>query len=211
MIPTGSVLVVARPWWPPPTIGPPSIVAVVLDSPPVPLRGKPRVATVAGLPSDLFRDGEAIDVDGELGHVDVPGLCEVEVVTAFLRRDDGRILLLRRSEKVGSFRGRWAGVSGFLEDPTPAEQAFREVREETGLDRPHLGVEKVGRPVFVRDGSTVYTVHPFLLRTRRTDVRLDWEHTECEWVEPSEIERRPTVPHLDRAWRAVAPPDLRKG
>ena len=51
-----------------------------------------------------------------------------EVVTAFLRRDD-KLLLLRRSAAVGSYRGRWSAVSGYLEDPTPQAQARRETLE----------------------------------------------------------------------------------
>jgi ADP-ribose pyrophosphatase YjhB (NUDIX family) len=210
-VPPGSVLVVARPWWPPPAVRPPKVAAVVLDEPPSGRDPDPSVPVVAGLASDLFREGERIEVDGDLGRVFSPELHGIEVVTVFLQRADGRLLLLRRSDKVGSFRGRWAGVSGFLEDPTPEQQAFREVREETGLEPADLSVERAGRPVYARDGTTVYVVRPFLFRTRRTDVRLDWEHTESEWVEPSEIDRRATVPKLDRAWRAVAPTSGRKG
>ncbi|GAI08379.1 unnamed protein product, partial [marine sediment metagenome] len=44
----------------------------------------------------------------------------------------GEILLLRRSERVGSYRGRWAGVSGYIEK-TPDEQAMVEIEEETSL------------------------------------------------------------------------------
>ncbi|ELK44964.1 translation initiation factor aIF-2B subunit alpha, partial [Haloferax sp. BAB-2207] len=39
------------------------------------------------------------------------------VVTVFLRHD-GRVLLTRRSDAVGTYQGRWAGVSGYVEgDP----------------------------------------------------------------------------------------------
>ena len=70
---------------------------------------------------------------------------------------------------------------------------------------------RVGRLVYARDGGTIYTVHPFRFCALRTEVRLDWEHTEAEWVDPTAIDESPTVPNLDRAWRSVAPPRLRKG
>ncbi|MFC6726725.1 initiation factor 2B, partial [Halobium palmae] len=39
------------------------------------------------------------------------------VVTAFLRHR-GDVLLVRRSDEVGTYRGKWGGVSGFVErDP----------------------------------------------------------------------------------------------
>jgi 8-oxo-dGTP diphosphatase len=50
-------------------------------------------------------------------------LQEKKVVTCFLE-SNGAILILRRSELVGSYQGRWAGVSGYIEqENTPDEQA----------------------------------------------------------------------------------------
>jgi len=147
-------------------------------------------------------------VNGTLGRFRIEGVEEVGVVTSFLERSDGRILLLERSEKVGSFQGHWAGVSGFLEASTPIEQAFREILEETGLGAEDIDLLSEGAPVLARDGFRVFIVYPFRFGARRTEIRLDWEHTRAEWVEPSEIRRRPTVPKLDRVWESVtaAPP-----
>lgn len=160
---------------------------------------------VVGIDLDVLREGEAVTLDGERGTVELPGAEAVAVVTSFLERADGRILLLRRSERVGSFRGHWAGVSGFLEDATAEEQALREIREETGVEAKHLTLAARGRLVYARDGARVYVVHPFRFRSDAPEIRLDWEHTEHAWVDPAEIGRRPTVPKLDRVWAAVAP------
>ncbi|HEV2230819.1 MAG TPA: NUDIX domain-containing protein, partial [Thermoplasmata archaeon] len=130
----------------------------------------------------------------------------VPVVTSFLERPDGRILLLRRSEKVRTFRGRWAAVSGYMEASPPETQARQEIREEVGFADAEVERVATAPPVYARDGPRMFVVHPFRFRVRRSDVRLDWEHTESEWVEPGEILRRPTVPKLDRVWAAVAPP-----
>jgi len=168
------------------------------------------VPAVGGLDTDLFREGETVEVDGSGGWATLPEVRAAEVVTAFLVRDDGRVLLLRRSAKVGSFVGRWAGVSGYLEEPSPEGQARTEIREETGLAPDAVTLERAGEIVYARDGATVYVVHPFLFRVGTSEIRLDWEHTELAWVDPVEIGRRPTVPKLDRAWRAVASAVARK-
>lgn len=147
-------------------------------------------------------------VDGTVGEVRIEGVVERPVVTAFLETADREILLLRRSERVGSFPGRWAAVSGYLEDPTPLEQALREIREETGLHGPAVTLLRQGAVVAAREGTVVYLVHPFLFRAQRRHVRLDWEHTEAEWVDPAEILRRSTVPKLAQAWESVAAPLL---
>jgi len=177
-------------------------VALILEEAGAPAPGlRP---TVGQLDSDLFREGDRVRVDGALGVVDLDGVEAVSVVTAFLERPDGRILLLRRSEAVGTFRGRWAGVSGFLEDANPEAQAVREIWEETGIPAESLDVVIPGPLVYARDRERVFVVHPFRVRVTDARYRLDWEHSEAEWVDPSEILRRPTVPKLDRVWAAVA-------
>jgi len=206
--PPPEVLALPSIWWPPEQPLPGGVVAVLLHGVPVGSPSHGTVPTVARVDADVLREGETVEVDGTLGRFRIEGVEEVGVVTSFLERADGRILLLERSEKVGSFRGHWAGVSGFLETATPLEQAFREILEETGLGAADLDLLNEGAPVLARDGARVFIVHPFRFRARRTDVRLDWEHTRAEWVDPAEIRRRPTVPKLDRVWESVtaAPP-----
>ncbi|HKN07205.1 MAG TPA: NUDIX domain-containing protein [Thermoplasmata archaeon] len=203
-----EVLALPSLWWPPPEPLPPGAVAVLLYGVPAVSGTSVAVPTIARVDPDVVREGETVEIDGTLGRFRIEGVEEVEVVTSFLERADGRILLLERSDKVGSFRGHWAGVSGYLEDPSPLRQAFREILEETGLSAEDLELMGEGDPVLARDGARVFVVHPFRFRVRRTEVRLDWEHRRAEWVEPGEIGRRRTVPKLDRVWDAVsaAPP-----
>ncbi|MGD0587514.1 MAG: NUDIX domain-containing protein [Thermoplasmata archaeon] len=204
--PSPEVLALPALWWPPTESLPPGVVAVLLHGVPVETGPAGEMPVIARVDPEVVREGEIVEVNGTIGRFRIDGVEEVEVVTAFLERDDGRILLLERSEKVGSFRGHWAAVSGYLETAPPLEQAFREIQEETGLGSNDVELVHSGFPVLARDGSRVFIVHPFRFRVRRTEVRLDWEHTRSEWVEPAEITRRRTVPKLDRAWESVASP-----
>lgn len=131
-------------------------------------------------------------------------LRRTEVVTAFLRHDT-RLLLVRRSDRVRSFPGRWAAVSGYLEDPTPLKQAYRELREETGLTEEQLLLVAAGRPLEVPspETGTLWVVHPFLFEVADpAAVRLDWEASELRWVTPEEIKDLVTVPSLREALTA---------
>jgi 8-oxo-dGTP pyrophosphatase MutT (NUDIX family) len=128
----------------------------------------------------------------------------VHVVTAFIRHG-GRVLLLRRSRRVGTYSGRWAAVSGYLESQTPLAQALREVAEETGIEPADLRLVSAGRPLEVVDSALcrVWSVHPFLFEAEAApQVRLDWEHDDYRWVRPSEVELLQTVPRLSDALRA---------
>jgi len=130
----------------------------------------------------------------------VDNLEEKQVVTCFLE-SEGEILLLRRSEQVGSYRGRWAGVSGYIEK-TPDKQALTEIAEETGLDTEDIELIKKGETLTIEDEElkTRWLVHPFLFRIKDRDkVRIDWEHKELKWIDPKTIGTYPTVPMLKEA------------
>ena len=91
---------------------------------------------------------------------------EGRVVTCFLihRGPDGdRLLLVRRSDRVGAYRGRWAAISGTVET-TPDEQALTEIREETGLGLGHVRRLARGRPLVAEDAdlNRRWIVHPYL-------------------------------------------------
>jgi 8-oxo-dGTP diphosphatase len=136
---------------------------------------------------------------------------QAKVVTCFLLRRSGggdEILLLRRSQRVGTYRGRWAGVSGYIEETDPLSQAYREIEEETGLTREDVQPLRTGEPLEVVDAEAErrWTVHPFLFEVREpARVRADWEHSETRWIRPKDIFRYETVPQLAETLLRVYP------
>ncbi len=135
---------------------------------------------------------------------------EARVVTCFLlRRTPGgdEILLLRRSQEVGTYRGRWAGISGYLEKE-PLAQAYAEIQEEAGLGKKDVRLLRAGEPLVVVDaaGDRRWIVHPFLFEVSRPEkVQLDWEHVESRWIRPQEIRQYETVPQLAETLGRVYP------
>jgi len=124
-------------------------------------------------------------------------LQERRVVTCFLE-SEGEILLLCRSERVGSYQGRWAGVSGYIE-ATAEEQAWVEIEEETGLSGEEVELVRQGEPLAVEDEKlgVRWVVHPYLFHVKdRGKVKIDWEHKEARWIDPKEIDSYQTVPML---------------
>lgn len=132
-------------------------------------------------------------------------MIEKSVVTCFVEHD-GKILLLKRSDKVGSFQGRWAGVSGYLESNSK-DQAYTEIREELGLTKEDIDLLVQGPMLSVKgttDLSSMWHVHLFLFHLDDPDkIRLDWEHTDWQFVYPSEIGNFETVPKLEEALKIV--------
>jgi ADP-ribose pyrophosphatase YjhB (NUDIX family) len=132
------------------------------------------------------------------------------VVTCFLRRVDQtepRILLVRRSQRVGSYQASWAAVSGFVEEGVPPdEQAYTEIREETGLGREQAQMRKRGAVVEHQDASIGrhWFIHPYLFDVSAPQaIHLDWEATDMRWIDPSDLGQFETVPKLQEAYESA--------
>ena len=105
---------------------------------------------------------------------------KTSVITVFLKDKEGKIALFRRSSRVGTYQGRWAGISGYLEgDP---ENHFRiEIEEETGLKPDDYTFIRSSEPIKIKDDrlGKIWIVHPFLCLVDNPDkIVLDWENTE---------------------------------
>ncbi|UCE75505.1 MAG: NUDIX pyrophosphatase [Methanomassiliicoccales archaeon] len=110
---------------------------------------------------------------------------------------DGKILILKRSKKVSTYKGRWACVSGYIEkDEIAYETALREISEELGFTKDDVELIREGKILHARDENIIWAIHPFLFRTKKTEIRLDWEHEEFKWIFPEEIKNYATVPKL---------------
>ena len=122
----------------------------------------------------------------------------LDVVTIFLTHSD-KVLVLKRSSKVGTYRGHWAGVSGYLESEDPLQQAYTEIAEEVGLSKQDVTLLKAGKPLEIVDNAQdrAWRVHPFLFSVHEPDkIRLDCENIAMRWILPAEIAGLQTVPAL---------------
>lgn len=124
-----------------------------------------------------------------------------KIVTSFVTNND-KFLLLKRSEKVKSMKGLWAGVSGIIEkNETPLDRAKIEIFEEVGIKESEITLLKSTDAV--RVDSPQYKNHeweifPFLFETSSTEIKLNWENSEFKWVNADEIPSYETVPSLEK-------------
>jgi predicted aconitase with swiveling domain/8-oxo-dGTP pyrophosphatase MutT (NUDIX family) len=155
-------------------------------------------AVMAGVPMidsidlGMLSAGDEVVVDGDEGTLELPQVDEVNVVTCILRHE-GRILILKRSKKVSTNQGMWAGVSGYIEKgESPLQTASKEISEETALT--DFKLLKSGDMLRVRSGYRIWCIHPFLFESSSPEVTIDWEHTDYRWIDPSDIDDATTVP-----------------
>ncbi|MFH1663083.1 MAG: NUDIX domain-containing protein [Chloroflexota bacterium] len=122
-------------------------------------------------------------------------LPEKHVVTCFLECE-GRILILRRSRAVGSFKGKWAGISGYVET-TADEQTLIEIEEEAGLCPQDVKLLAKGDLLEAEDEGVRWVVHSYLFRIKEPNkVKIDWEHSDKKWIRPEDMGKYQTVPML---------------
>lgn len=126
-----------------------------------------------------------------------------QVVTCILEHA-GKILLFKRSNLVGTYRGLWGGVAGYVEESeNPYDTAIKEIREEAGVSSDALVLVRKVDPIEFSDTYEgrryEWIVHPFLFHIKSKElVRFDWEHEEYRWISPSELKKFNTVPGLDK-------------
>ncbi|WP_407700944.1 NUDIX hydrolase [Streptomyces hirsutus] len=119
--------------------------------------------------------------------MDIPG--DKRLAAAVVTDDEGRVLLVRRSEHERFLPRVWGVPCGKLEPGESApDGALRELKEETGL----LGeiVRKVGESSFLSE----YAGHEiknwqenFLVRPLSRDVVLPSPDQDHAWLRPSEL------------------------
>ena len=124
------------------------------------------------------------------------------VASCLLINDEGKLLILKRSDKVKTYKGLWGVVAGYIEEgEDPYETALKEIREEVGIKANEISLIKKLDPIeftdFYKGKKYDWIIHPFLFKIGKKDkLQIDWEHTKYQWILPPEIVRYDTVPHL---------------
>ena len=123
------------------------------------------------------------------------------IVTSFIKNND-RILILKRSNKVRSMKGLWSGVSGIIENnENPTERAIIEIFEEVGIKKDEITLikekdkMKISSPQYQNHEWEVFS---FLFETKKIEIKLNWENSLFRWIEVDELKNYETVPSLDK-------------
>ena len=124
-----------------------------------------------------------------------------KIITCILKNKD-KILILKRSDKVKSMKGLWAGISGIIEkNEEPLTRAKIEIFEELGLDEKQIKLVKTAeemRIVSPQYQNHEWEVYPFLFEVKNPKIKLNWENSEYKWIKSNEVTNYETVPSLDK-------------
>lgn len=124
-----------------------------------------------------------------------------KIVTSFIQ-DEQKILILKRSDKVKTMKGLWAGISGIIEkNESPLTRAKIEIYEETGISENKIKLIKSAEKL--RVNSPQYENHeweifPFLFEAKNPEIKLNWENSEYLWITLDELKNYNSVPSLEK-------------
>ena len=123
------------------------------------------------------------------------------IITAFIKNNN-KILILKRSDKVRSMRGLWSGVSGIIENnEIPINRAKIEIFEEVGIKKSKINLVKSIEKIKITSPqyeNHEWEVFPFLFETKESEIKLNWENSQHKWINVNELKNYETVPSLDK-------------
>ena len=137
------------------------------------------------------------------GRIDYSSSNEAVVLTVFVVFN-GKLLLLKRSNKVRTYQGKWNTVAGYLDNThqTLKEKIQEELREETGISPAIIQDYVYGSYYKFMDinSKKTWIVFPAkVIVTKKPSIQLDWEHTAFRWIKPKDITDFETVPNLEKS------------
>ena len=140
------------------------------------------------------------------GRIDYSKSSKAPVLTCVIKYKS-RILLLKRSNKVGTYKGKWQVVAGYLDELKPLkEKVLEELKEELKVSEKLIKKITYGKRFSFKDKkiNKTWIVHPVLAELKqRPKINLSEEHTEYKWIFPEEIKKYDTVPNLKKSLKAV--------
>ena len=124
-----------------------------------------------------------------------------KIVTSFIKNNN-KLLILKRSDKVRTMRGLWSGISGIIEkDEVPLERAKIEIYEEVGLVENNIRLVKFIEKMQINSPqyeNHKWTVFPFLFETDKSSIKLNWENSDFKWIDIDKLKNYETVPSLQK-------------
>lgn len=141
--------------------------------------------------------------DGRIDYSDADTALALGIIVL----SEGKLLLVKRSDEVSFYPGKWNWPSGFIDEPKPLRQlAEQELHEETGITHEQIADIAYASPITLNDpdlGKT-WVIYPVLVYvTNVPQPVLNWEAEDFAWVEPHDINTYDTIPGVADNIRAV--------
>ena len=147
------------------------------------------------------------------GRINYSSSDKAPVLICFVKFGD-KILLLKRSDKVYAYRGKWSTLAGFIDEPKELfEKALEELEEELGILRENIASYHVGMPYEYVDQTAKKTWirYPMIVELKaKPKIKLNWEHTAYEWIAPNDVSRYDVAPGFEETLKMALQGNLQR-
>lgn len=155
---------------------------------------------------DKFKEFEKLLPKFSDGRLDYRKSDSCLVLTIFIFYNN-KILLLKRSNKVGTYKNKWNTITGYIDEKKPLYSKIKdEIKEELGVDIENISSYKIFNHFEFEDKeiNKKWIVIPAKIKLNKLPrIKLDWEHTEFRWIYPDELTNYDIVPKLDLSLKFI--------
>jgi 8-oxo-dGTP pyrophosphatase MutT (NUDIX family) len=138
------------------------------------------------------------------GRIDYSNSNIAPVIIIFIKYKN-EILLLKRSDKVRTYQGKWNTVAGYLDGIKPIqEKALEEIQEETKINQENILSIQIRKFYEFNDReiNKTWIIVPVLAELKnKCEIKLDWEHLEYKWIDPKELKNFNVVSNLEESFK----------
>jgi 8-oxo-dGTP pyrophosphatase MutT (NUDIX family) len=124
-----------------------------------------------------------------------------KIVTSFIKNNE-RLLILKRSDKVKTMKGLWAGISGIIEkNEEPLQRAKIEIFEEVGITDKQITLVKSTEGMRITSPQYIdheWEIFSFLFESNNPTITLNWENSDFKWIKVEDLKDYETVPSLQK-------------
>ncbi|MFE3845697.1 NUDIX domain-containing protein [Thermoplasmatota archaeon] len=128
------------------------------------------------------------------------------VLTVFIVFNN-KILLLKRSEKVSTYKNKWNTVTGYIDEKKPIyNKILDEIKEELGITKKDILSYNLYESFEFEDKkiNKKWIIYPSKIELKNNPkIKLDWEHSEYKWIYPKDLFKYDIVPKLDLSLNKV--------
>jgi 8-oxo-dGTP pyrophosphatase MutT (NUDIX family) len=136
------------------------------------------------------------------GRIDYTHKRTCAVITVFVEFEE-KILLMKRSRKVGTYKGKWMAISGYYDSINSMEEKIlEELTEETGITTTNIKSITYYNSYTIRDVHLrkEWIIYDAVIRLKQLpQISINWEHTEYVWINPKKSLSMDIVPTLSKS------------
>lgn len=130
---------------------------------------------------------------------------DIALVICVFVKYKNKILLLKRSNYVGNYSGKWDVVTGFFDELKSIEyKVLKELNEELNLNKDYVISMIIGNLAEIKDKeiNRIWIICPVIVElNQKPKIKLNRENTEYKWVEPEKMEEFDIIPNIYYLWK----------